>query len=121
MKTNALILRAAALGLTGLLLGCAAPQPLYQWNGYPAQVYSYLKNADASPEQQIQALEKGIAQNVGTHAALPPGYQAHLGLLYLKAGRTNDVLHAWEREKAAFPESTQFIDYLIGNLKKNGT
>jgi hypothetical protein len=27
-------------------------------------------------------------------------------------------VRAWEREKAAFPESVQYIDYLLGNLKR---
>ena len=53
-------------------------------------------------------------------AQLPPGYQAHLGLLYLNTGRTNQALAAWEQEKKQFPESAPYIDYLVGNLKKNG-
>lgn len=113
------LLRAAALGMAGLLAGCAAPQPLYSWNGYPTQVYSHLKNEGGSSEEQILVLEKGISQSAAKNAALPPGYQAHLGLLYLNTGRTDDALQAWEKEKKSFPESTQFIDYLIGNMKKN--
>ncbi|WP_159911114.1 DUF4810 domain-containing protein [Pantoea sp. 18069] len=119
MKPHTLLLRAAATSLAGLLLGCAAPQSLYRWNDYPAQVYSYLKSDDASHEEQIQRFEKGIAQTAATNAALPPGYLAHLGLLYLNIGRTDDALHAWQQEKASFPESAQFIDYLIDNMKKN--
>ncbi|MEG0677344.1 MAG: DUF4810 domain-containing protein, partial [Comamonas sp.] len=70
-------------------------------------------------EQQIQALEEGLAQ-MQDPAALPPGYQAHLGLLYLNAGRTDQALAAWAQEKKQFPESAQYIDYLVGNMKKNG-
>ncbi|MEG0001796.1 MAG: DUF4810 domain-containing protein [Comamonas sp.] len=119
MKLRTPFLHVTALGLGCLLLGCAALAPLYDWKSYPDQVYSYLKNDGTSAEQQIQALEEGLAQ-MQDPAALPPGYQAHLGLLYLKVGRTNDGLLAWEREKALFPESTRYIDHLIGNLKKNG-
>lgn len=119
MKISSPILHVAAIGLAGLLLGCAALAPLYRWKVYPDQVNSYLRNDGTSAEEQIQALEEGLAQ-MHTWAALPPGYQAHLGLLYLNVGRTNDALLVWEREKALFPESTRFIDYLIGNLKKNG-
>jgi hypothetical protein len=119
MKPNTMMLRAAAISLAGLLLGCAAPAPLHHWNSYPTQVYSYLRNNTASREEQIQALEKAMAQSVGSPDALPPVYQAPLGLLPLHADHSSEALHAWKREKALFPESTHFIDYLIGKLKKN--
>lgn len=123
MKAGAWIPLASALGLAVLLSGCAgtAPQPLYSWNGYERQVYSYLRHEGASNEEQILALEKGRAESAARNAALPPGYLAHLGLLYLDTGRTDDALRAWESEKAAFPESVQYIDYLIGNLKQRAS
>ncbi len=119
MRSTRSTLRIAALALAALLAGCAAPQPLYSWNGYQSQVYSHLKNEGGSSEEQILVLEKGILQSAGKSTPLPPGYQAHLGLLYLNTGRTDDALAAWEKEKQAFPESAQYIDYLVGNLKKN--
>lgn len=119
MTPTTMILRAAAISLAGLLLGCAAPPARHHWNGYPTQVYSYLRNHVASREEQIQARGKAMAQSLGAAAELQPGYQAHLGLMRLHADRSNEALHAWKREKALFPESTRFTDYLIGNLKKN--
>lgn len=120
MQASTLKHLAAALGLAVLLSGCAgsAPQALYSWNGYESQVYSYLRNDGGSSQEQILVLEKGLAESAARNAALPPGYLAHLGLLYLDIGRTDDALQAWEGEKAAFPESAQYIDYLIGNMKK---
>lgn len=116
MNAGALIALVSAL----LLSGCAgsAPKPLYRWDGYQSQVYSYLRDEGRSSEEQIQVLEKGLAETAARNAALPPGYLAHLGLLYLHTGRTDAALRAWEREKAAFPESAQYIDYLIGNMKR---
>lgn len=119
MQPIALIPLASALALAVLLSACgSAPKPLYRWDGYESQVYRYLRNDGASSEEQILVLEKGLAESAARNAALPPGYLAHLGLLYLHTGRTDDALLAWEQEKAAFPESTRYIDYLIGNLKK---
>ena len=118
MTPSTLLLRAAAISLAGLLIGCAAPQPLYSWNGYQTQVYRYLQNTSSSNEEQILALEKGLAQTSAKSALLPPGYRAHLGLLYLNTGRTDDAIAAWEKEKIAFPESSQYIDYLINNMQK---
>lgn len=119
MTATIMILRAAAISLAGLLLGCAAPPAHHPWNGYPTQMYSYLRNHTPSREEQMQARGKAMAQSLGTAAKLQPGHQAHLGLLQLPADRSNEALHAWEREKALFPESIHVIDYLIGNLKKN--
>lgn len=109
----------AALALVAALTGCAATQaPLYSWNGYKDHVYSYLKS-EASPEEQILAMEKAIQQTSARQQTLPPGFYAHLGLMYLNTGRTDQALNAWNHEKQAFPESTPYIDYLINNMKKN--
>lgn len=121
MKIYSAIRAGSALALTALLVGCVtAPQPLYSWNGYQTQVYSYLKSDVPAAEEQILALEKGVQQAASKGAQLPPGYQAHLGLLYLNAGRTDQALASWAQEKKQFPESAQYIDYLVGNMKKNG-
>lgn len=70
----------ASLALATLLVGCAAPKPLYSWNGYQNQVYQYLKSDGPATEEQILALEKGVQVSASQGAQLPPGYQAHLGL-----------------------------------------
>ena len=121
MKTSSAIRTGSAMALAALLVGCAAPKSLYSWNGYQTQVYSYLQSDAPAAEDQILTLEKGVQQAAGTGAQLPPGYHAHLGLLYLNAGRTDQALAAWDQEKKQFPESTPYIDYLVGNMKKNGS
>jgi len=121
MNISSAIRTGSALALTALLVGCvSAPKPLYSWNGYQTQVYSYLKSDGPAQEEQILELEKGVQQTAGKDAHLPPGYQAHLGLLYLNTGRTDQALAAWEQEKQQFPESAPYINYLVSNLKKNG-
>lgn len=108
-----------ALLLVTALTGCAGPKPLYSWNGYQQHVYSHLKNEGASAEEQILELERGIQVAASSGSHLPPGYHAHLGLLYLNTGRTDRALAAWNQEKSLFPESTRYIDFLINNMKKN--
>ncbi len=120
--------RPTARGLAGLCLlaalsaltGCAGPKQLYSWNDYQPQVYAHLKNdGKSSPEEQILELEAGIQKAAAKGAQVPPGYHAHLGLLYLNTGRTDQALAAWNQEKALYPESTKYIDFLINNMKKN--
>lgn len=109
----------AALVLVAALTGCSTkPQSLYSWNDYPEHVYAYLKH-EASPEEQVLAMESGIQKTNAAQRVLPPGYYAHLGLMYMNVGRTDQALNAWEHEKRVFPESAPYIDYLINNLKKN--
>ena len=115
MHLHTAIRAGASLALATLLVGCAAPKSLYSWNGY-----QHHKSDGPAAEEQILALEKGVQVSASQGAQLPPGYQAHLGLLYLNTGRTNQALAAWEQEKKQFPESAPYIDYLVGNLKKNG-
>jgi len=120
---NSLITRlGAGLGLIATvgLSGCVAPQQtLYAWNGYQPQVYAHFQGK--GPEEQIIALEAGAQKAAAQGAKLPPGYHAHLGLLYLNTGRTNQAVAALHQEKAMFPESTKYIDFLLNNMKKNGS
>lgn len=123
MPTNHL--KRSLLGVSVLaamaLAGCAnQPKSLYGWNGYEAEVYAYLKNDSTSPDEQIAAMEKGLQEAAGKGEKLPPGYQAHLGLLYLNTGHADKAVAAWEQEKRQFPESRQYVDYLLANMKKNG-
>ncbi|GAB2460477.1 DUF4810 domain-containing protein [Comamonas humi] len=111
---------ALLLALCGLA-GCATQKSLYAWNGYQPQVYQYLKEGGESADGQILALEKGIELAAAQNAQLPPGYYAHLGLLYLNTGHGDQAVAAWNREKDLFPESGQYIDYLMNNMKKNGS
>ncbi len=120
MMQRPLIKGLAALCLLATLAGCAGPKQLYSWNGYQPQVYAHLKNdGKSSPEEQILDMEKGIQEASAKGAKVPPGYHAHLGLLYLNTGRTDQALAAWNQEKALFPESAKYIDFLINNMKKN--
>ena len=106
IKLAPVFLAALALG------GCANRTPqLYSWGPYESQVYSYFKNE--SPEKQILILEEHAKETLDSGQRLPPGYRAHLGLLYAKAGRDADFLTALQQEKAAFPESAAYVDSLL--------
>ena len=102
-----------------LLAGCASePKPMYDWSAYQQQVYRHLKGDEASIEDQRLKLEAAAAVAQGKSLVLPPGYRAHLGLLYLKLGRTPEARAAFETEKAMFPESTQYMNFLLRNFEK---
>lgn len=94
-----------------VLAGCATREPpLYHWGDFPAQQYHYLLHEGGTVDGQIRDLE-ALAERAGAeHAALPPGFRTHLGLLYVEAGNPGRARELWLAEKAAFPESAHFID-----------
>ena len=103
-----------------LLTACAAPrEPLYYWGNFPAQQYAYLQGGQG-PEEGIQALEKTREEAKAQGKPLPPGFQAHLGLLYGQTGRTDLFEQYLAAEKLQYPESAAYIDFLLQkNLPEN--
>jgi len=97
-----------------LLTACASDQKtLYTWGDYPDHIYSYLKGEDSSYNEAIQTLEKHSRSAEADRHDLPPGFRAHLGLLYLKNGQPDKAVGYFQEEKAAFPESSQFMDFQL--------
>ena len=111
--------RAALLSAAGsiLLAGCAGPQPMYQWEGYQAQVYEYFKGE--SREAQVTALEAGLQKIQAKGGAVPPGYHAQLGMLYLNLGKPDQMVSEFQTEKTLFPEATPYMDFLLRNVKSD--
>src|SRR6187402_230516 len=88
MQSGAKVL--AVVAAFALLSGCVAqPRPMYTWGAYQNQVNAHFKNKD-SPEQQIVALQKSLPKAPAVFVA-PPGYHAHLGLLYGETGRMDEM------------------------------
>lgn len=96
------------------LSGCATqPSTLYHWGNYQPAVWSYFKGDDKGPEAQQASMEKTLQEAQAKGKALPPGFQAHLGLLYLKMGHADKAQLAFQTEEAHFPESKPYMDFLL--------
>jgi hypothetical protein len=108
-----------ALACGAALAGCAqrGPGPLYQWGSFPRTQYDTLRREGANPEEQIRQLEADAAKARGAGAALPPGFRAHLGMLYLNSGNAGQARQLWLEEKASFPESAPYMDPLLKRLE----
>ncbi|AIR88758.1 DUF4810 domain-containing protein [Pseudomonas cremoricolorata] len=96
-----------------LLAGCNTPKPLYQWESYQPQVYQYFNGQ--SKEEQAIALERDLEKIKAKNGAVPPGYHAQLGLLYSELGRDDQMVQQFNTEKALFPESAAYMDFLLSN------
>jgi hypothetical protein len=96
-----------------LLSACKTTQPLYYHGEYNKAVYAYFKGDDTSLEQQIATLQQTIEAAAAAGKPVAPGIHAHLGLLYFDAGNADLGTQQFEQEKALFPESTQYLDFLL--------
>jgi hypothetical protein len=100
--------------------GCAQPvKPLYHWDGFQRQMYEHFKGDGSSPSEQLLVLEGQAQKAAAAGAALPPGFRAHLAIVYLKLGREAEARAHLEAEKAAFPESAAYMDFLLKNAKSS--
>lgn len=109
-------LLAMTLAASALLAGCSSPQTLYEWEGYQPQVYEYFKS-ETPKEAQAEALEADLQKIRASGKAVPPGYHAHLGLLYLSMGKDDQMVQQLRTEKTLFPESGTYMDFLLKNAK----
>jgi len=101
---------------TLFLVGCKTTEPKYYYGEYPKTVYSYFNADDVTVNQQITILEGVIEQAEGINKPVPPGVHAHLGMLYFETGNKVQGLSNFEQEKALFPESASYLDFLISNI-----
>jgi len=98
--------------------GCASQQPksLYAWGSYEEQVYAHLKGE--SRDAQIIALERDLGKIEASGRTAPPGFYAHLGLLYAETGNDAKAIACFETEKNRFPEAAAYMDFLLKNYEK---
>lgn len=102
-----------------VLGGCASKQPtLYQWEGYQNNVDAYFRTDKLSSVAQTQLMEEDLQKIRMGGGAVPPGYYAHLGLLYGKQGNLDKFAEQMYAEKKQYPESVAFMDFLLRNFKK---
>jgi len=110
------------LALAGAMLalaGCASkpPPPLYEWGGYQGQLYAHFRGDMASPLAQLGALLEQVQKTEAKGSAVPPGLHAHIAMLLLQAGQRDEAVGHLQAEKALFPESAHYMDWLIGRLQ----
>lgn len=112
------IVRVVGVVMALSLGGCASQhKSLYYWGDYQPQVYDYFVAGDRKgPEAQLQALELTAQKAQSKGEALPPGFNAHRGLLYLKVGQGDKARTAFLTEKVQYPESASYMDFLLKKI-----
>lgn len=108
-----------SIAASAAVLTACQPQTMYRWGSYETMVYKmYRSPKDATPAKQIEVLQKEAHRAESEHRELPPGFRAHLGYLFSQVGETDSARNQFEEEKVHFPESTAFMDQLLGKFKK---
>ena len=92
----------------------SSPGSLYSWGSYEAQVYAYLSGESLG--EQLAALERDLEKTEAGGKAVPPGFYAQMGLLYVDMGNAAEAVYCFTMEKTLFPEAAVFMDLLLGNL-----
>lgn len=100
-----------------VLAGCASKPALYQWGSYQPQVYAYFQG-EGGVEAQTIALEADLQKMRAQGKNPPPGYHAHLGLLYSHLGKMDQMVQSFRTEKALYPESAAYMDFLLKKAEK---
>jgi len=117
--SNSRAMRALAIcTLMGTLMACAQPpKMMYNWQAYQPGVYAYLKDDGADYAAQAATFEQNIETARSGDQALPPGFHAHLGMLYLKLGSDDKAVEQLQSEKLAFPEATPYVDFSLRSFE----
>ena len=116
METGAMIKKIAP-ALLIVLAGCASKPALYEWGSYQPQLYAYFQ-AEGGFEVQLIALEVDLQKMRAVGKNPPPGFHAHLGLLYSHLGKVDQMVQAFRTEKALYPESGAYMDFLLKKAVK---
>ena len=90
-----------------------SPGSLYSWGSYELQVYAYLNGE--SRGEQLAALERDLDKIEAGGKAVPPGFYAQMGLLYVEMGNATKAIACFTMEKTCFPEAAVFMDFLLTN------
>ena len=118
IKSIRLLALVAAIATDSVLVGCVqAPKPLYHWEGFQGQLYEHFKADRSGPEEQLRILDAQAQKARASGAALPPGFRAHLAMIYLRLGRDGEARQELEAEKANFPESAPYMDFLLKRMR----
>ena len=66
----------------------------------------------------MTALERDLQKIRSSGKTPPPGYHAHLGMLYASLGKDDQMVQQFQTEKQLFPESAAYMDFLLKKAKK---
>lgn len=96
--------------------GCG-PKRAYYWGDYDSSLYSYYRNPQESGaylERLGQIIQKAEAEK----EKVPPGLYAEYGYALFEAGRLDEAIVFYKKERDQWQESVVFMDKMIRNSQR---
>ncbi|MCS4534680.1 DUF4810 domain-containing protein [Neisseria montereyensis] len=114
-KMKYVMMVAAAMVLAGCSMG--GNKKLYYWGDNSETVYQHMKSDGEPLGKQIDEMTKYFKKAQSKKQNVAPGAHAHMGLLMIDSGNTDEAIEHFEQEKQLFPESGVFMDFLLKNAR----
>jgi len=96
--------------------GCA-PKRAYYWGDYDSALYTYYQNPQQS-EAYVQRLGEIIQKAETEKDKVPPGLYAEYGYALFEAGRLDEAIIYYKKERDQWQESVVFMDKMIRNTQR---
>ena len=97
------------------MTGCGSS--IYRWSGYEGSIAAFYAHRDDDIlVGQVKSLSTQV-ENSQRAGRVPPGMLAHLAYFYYLNGDTTTAAEYLRAEKAAFPESAHFVDFILGQIQ----
>ena len=109
------LLLLAALTLP-LAAGCA-PKRAYYWGDYDSALHTYYQNPQQT-ERYIERLGEIIQEAETGKDKVPPGLYAEYGYALFEAGRLEEAITYYKKEREQWQESVVFMDKMIRNTQR---
>ena len=100
--------------------GCA-PRTAYLWGNYDSVLYSHYANPQDT-ERYVERLGQIVQKAEVEKDKVPPGLYAEYGYALFEAGRLDEAITYYRKEREQWEESRVFMDKMIRNtlrLKEN--
>ena len=109
------LLLLAALAATAAA-GCA-PRTAYLWGDYDSVLYAHYANPQNS-ERYLERLGQIVQKAEVEKDRMPPGLYAEYGYALFEAGRLDEAITYYKREREEWEESRVFMDKMIRNTQR---
>ncbi len=96
--------------------GCA-PRTAYLWGDYDAVLSAHYANPQDS-ERYLERLGQIVQKAEVEKDRIPPGLYAEYGYALFEAGRLDEALTYYRKEREEWEESRVFMDKMIRNTRR---
>ena len=96
--------------------GCA-PRTAYLWSDYDAALYDHYRNPQDT-ERYLERLGQIVQKAEVEKDKVPPGLYAEYGYALFEAGRLDEAINYYRKEREEWEESRVFMDKMIRNTER---